>query len=373
MAINVQFATGFEEFTSVAAPDQFTESQWSNKVIGWESESNDYSVDNTLEAYFSTSSVAGYLRGRASNLSIPTVQTAAPLVRVKLIRKVNDSDKMVLAMAVKMNAGSSSPIHSKLRVGFRSVGNNTMRFGFVLDSGVWRVGLYKDNVLVSTGTAIDCWTGTPWVYIELFLNKTTNKATITASGVPECSADITPGFIASQVEFAAPDAIANQSLGSMSFDDIVCYGDSDPVGSIKVDGFYKNGDVIAGFNDGMDGGSAVTTGVNSTSRVNYRSSSTPGQEDRFNYTGILPTGVQASSIIAIQQSVIASSSNYNPGKLELMFTSGSSVIAVDVSNKLLPITPQYIVGPMLYNNPETGAPWTREQAQAIQTGYRYKS
>lgn len=369
MALTVQWANGFEDTALLGIPDDMDATTWYNLILGWEGE-----YTNNV-GYFATpgwnaGSADGHLRGRSAS-PIMTIQSSGhdPNQFPRIFRAAQDHSKMTLGYAMKMTSTNNA---DRLAVGFRGVGGERIHVCPLLVSGTWRIALYINNILIQSGTAVDIQTGTPWVYIELHVNKATSSVSVRVSGVPECSGTMPVGFTGNHVEITAR-TLTTSMVHSILFDDMVYYTDSDPVGIIKVDGFFKDGDVSAGFNDTSDGGVAITTGLNETSPRNYRASSTVGQEDRFSYSSILPTGVQATSIIAVVPSILASSGSYVNGNLEMRFVSGSNVTTTDVTAKVKPFTPQLITGPVFHSDPNTGAAWVRANVQAIQTGYRVKA
>lgn len=373
MALTVQWANGFEDTAVVTSPNSFTNEQWINHILGWTSDYSQYDTGVT-ENHFS-SSTDGHLRGRSVAVQMQQGGTPYPNMYPLLYKEAIDHDKMTLGFAIKVTSTIISNT-DRLLCGFRSTTGDTIHVGVLTVGGVGRIGLYVNKTLVQSGTAVDIQTGNPWVYVELHVNKTTNTVIVKVSGIQECSATLPTGFTNSQVEFTLRNITG--SAGSISninllFDDMVYYTDSDPVGIIKVDGYFKDGDVMTGFNDGTDLGSSTTTGINDSRFQGYRASSTVGQEDRFSYSNILPTGIQVNSIVAVIPSILASSGSYVNGNIEMRFVSGSNVTTTDVTEKVKPFTPQLITGPVLHNDPNTGTAWTRSNVQAIQSGYRVKA
>ena len=353
MAINVQWATGFED----GGGDRF---------IGWESGYNGTDASNfsSNRMRWSTSTSVRHLRGASAYTDVPGF--ASPVSGQFLRRPATDHNKMVLAFAMRYRSSSEN----NSRVGFTGLSGETIDVGIRnVGSNVWRISLYINDALVSTGSAIDFYEsgGFPWVYVELVVDKLSSTVTVKAGGVSECSGTMPGGFTA---EFCAVRAVG--STTSPYLDDIVHYIDSDPVGIIKVDGYYKDGDVMSGFYDGTDGGSSGTTGVNSTDATNYRACSTPGAEDRFSYSAILPSGVTADSIVAVIPSLLVSSGSYENGNIEASLVSGATEAYVDIEASAKPFYPQYVQAGVFHTDPDTGLEWTRAGVQAIQTGYKVK-
>lgn len=368
MALTVQWASGFEEFSSLATTGSNQEVT-TNNWLGWDAEYSTYTNNQTLPRWVGITT-APHLRGY---WAYPLLQiNSSNLTMIpRVFRSVVDNDKMVLGYAYCMKTANTAS--NRFAVGLKGVSGETIHVRPFQSGGVWRASLYINGTQVSTGTAVDIATGNPWVYIELVINKTAGTVQVRVSGVPECAGTMPVGFVASSVECTVGGSGAYNNGNDNGIDDMVFYVDSDPAGIIKVDGFYKTGDVMTGFADGTDNGSATTTGINSSSFSEYRASATVGSEDRFSYNNILPTGVQANSIIAVIPSVLASSGTYTNGNLELRFTSGATTTTTDVTTKVKPFMPQYIAGPVLHTDPNTSAAWTRANVQAIQTGYRVKA
>lgn len=368
MALQVQWANGFEDLSPTPSTSGIAD--YSNLVVGWEGEYSNY-TSALDKPRFMPSTSNPHLRGTWVYPNFGWT-VSNPTMIPRLFKNTTDDDKMVLGTAYCLKTPGTNA--TKIAFGFRGISGDTIHVRPVNVSGSYFVGLYINDVLVSTGTGVEIGTGSPWVYVELFVNKTTGLVTVEVSGVPECSAPMPSGFIGSQCEITLKDWSSGTFNGgsSVGFDDMVYYIDSDPIGIIKVDGFYKTGDVLSGFSDGTDGGSTNTNGIVNSGFTNYRASSTSNQEDRFSYNNILPTGVQADSIIGVIPSVLASSGSYTNANLELRFTSGSNTSTTDVTSKAKPFTPQLITGPVLHTDPNTGLAWTRENVQNIQTGYRVK-
>lgn len=370
MALTVQWANGFEDTAALAIPDDIDQNRFQNLALGWEGEyTNNAKYYN--EPCWGQGNADGHLRGRSNNVVMTVNSGQDPNQFPRIFRSAQDHNKMTLGFAMKMTS-TPTAYTDYLMIGFRGIGGERIHVAPLLVSGTWRIALYINNILIQSGTAIDIFTGNPWVYVELHVNKTTGTILVRVSGVPECSGTMPVGFIGNHAEFTCR-TLTGSLYQSILFDDIVYYTDSDPIGIVKVDGFFKYGDVMAGFNDSTDNGATDTTGLNETSSRKFRASSTAGQEDRFSYANILPTGVQATSIVAVIPSILASSGSYSNGNLEMRFTSGSNVTTTDVTSKVKPFTPQLIQGPVFHTDPNTSAAWTRANVQAIQTGYRVKA
>lgn len=370
MALTVQWANGFEDTENLVIPDDMNKERFINLSLGWEGEYTN-NAKYLTEPSWGYGNADGHLRGRSNSNTLTVNYGQDQNQFPRLFRAAADHTKMTLGFAMKMTS-TSILNEDRLMIGFRGIGGERIHVAPLLVSGTWRIALYINNILIQSGTAIDILTGKPWVYVELHVNKTAGTVLVRVSGVPECSGTMPVGFIGNHAEFTVR-TLDTQFSHNIIFDDIVYYTDSDPIGIVKVDGFFKDGDVMAGFNDSTDNGATDTTGLSETSSQNYRASSTAGQEDRFSYAKILPTGVQATSIVAVIPSILASSGSYSNGNLEMRFTSGSNVTTTDVTSKVKPFTPQLIQGPVFHTDPNTSAAWTRENVQAIQTGYRVKA
>lgn len=371
MALQIHWANGFEDLVPVPDMQNMGAGNYKNQILGWDSEYSSYTGSPNTPTFTGITSNP-HLRGVSANTNL-SWSTTTPTMIPRLFRKVVDNDKMVLATAYRMALTGAEL--NKTAIGIKAISGDTIHVRCVNTSGsLYHIGLYINDNLVSTGTSVEIASGAPWVYIELFINKTSSSVVVNVSGVPECSGVMPVGFTADDCEITLKDMTSNyNSAQYIHFDDIVFYTGSDPLGVIKVDGFYKTGDTLTGFNDGTDGGSSSTSNINNSSFYGYRASSTAGQEDRFSYDSILPVGVQATSILAVIPSVVASSGSYNNGNLELVFVSGGTTNTVDVSSKVKPFTPNLVTGPVLQSDPDTGLPWTRSAVQSIQTGYRVKS
>lgn len=363
--MTIQWATGFEDLPGNTLPE--------TRMIGWDIELINWSGQNDAGfnasgAFFVRNTATPNLRGTCASISLMRNATGSQSVR--LVRAVVDNDQLVLGFAFRMSTTAAA---NSFRFGLYG-GIDQIHFGPVLDGGsVWRAGLYINGSLVSTGTAVDIWTGQPWVYIELFVDKTASNAIVKCSGASECVSALPLGWAATGVEHWDSRATITSAASAIHFvDDIVVYSGETPKGILKVDGYFKDGDVLTGFSDGSDGGGA-TTAVNTTSAAAYRACATVGGEDRFSYTNILPTGIDVNDILAVIPSVVAASGSFQNGKLDLTFTSGASTTTTDVTSKVVPFTPQYIQGTVHELNPATGLPWTRAEAQAVRTGYKVKA
>lgn len=368
MALQVQWATGFEDLAAYTPLTGTSENKTKNMMIGWDTEFFNETANTNYYSWVQSSS-APHLRGYWASSGLEVTSNG---MIPRHFRPATPNNKMVLGFAYCMKSGSTGTINNRFSVGFRG-GSDYIHFRPVKVGSIWYAGLYVNNVLQSTGTAVDISTGSPWVYIELFINKTAGTATIKVSGVNECSATLPAGFNPTDCEVTISDTGTWNGHSSNGMDDIVHYIDSDPVGIIKVDGFYKDGTTMSSFSDGTDNGSTNTNGINNTGYYGYRASSTPGNEDRFSYSTILPDGIDVNSILAVIPSVIASTGSYSQGNLEMRFVSGSTIDTTDVSTKLQPYTPKYIQGPVYHTDPNTGADWVRSNVRGIQTGYRVKS
>lgn len=336
MSANFQWANGFDNSAEGGNnPEQY----------GW------FSRTKRVNIY----PVGGFLRGRGVKF-----RSASYDYPCSIYRGVTDSSKMVLAFALLPEITTS--YNTKTRFGIRGTTTPDEVSIEINDvAGVSVINLYKNGSLADSGsTNMDVGA---YMWIEIFIDKNLNTATVKLNDlVTECSTALPTGFVAGEAFID----IRNRFSNGETIDDIVFYDSSDPLGIIKVDGYYATGSVDATFTEGNDG--ASDDPMETAGQGGYRSSSTSGDRDTFDYTNLLPPQVDVLGIYAVQQYILASGGNYMTDSLKTVFKSGASLNETLHTN-LLPYTNVPVFGPMYHNNPDTNTTWTRAEVQAIQTGY----
>lgn len=375
MAANFQWATGFENLFSYSFKSSVEPTHVHMERIGWTAETTNPAPGKYRQTIsFEPITNVGYrfLRGTGAQIIADENMDVSPYTSEGVMyRAVTDSPKMVFAWA--QMCASASTVNQLLRFGL-SGGANFIHAGVKLTGSVLNACLYINDVLVSTGTQ-DISTGKPWFYCELFVDKVAGTVLLRVNGVNECGGTMPAGFIAQQAEVRQkPSGVSGgQYGGSIYVDDFVFYDGSDPLGFMKVDGYFKTGDVNTAFYDSTDNGSNTTTVVNSTRwSSGYRACSTAGSRDLFNYNNILPGGVVADTIYAVIHEVVVSSGSYVQAPINAVFVSGATTNTTDLTSFTQPFTPRYRKAFVYHTDPNTGLPWVRANVQAIQTGYEVK-
>lgn len=223
--------------------------------------------------------------------------------------------------------------------------------------------IWIDGSIAATST-VDVASHRPWNYIELIADKATGKARLNINGVEVANADWTP-FTIDTISVKPSKAINYLRSGcSVAYITEVVYSTGSAVGPVKVKDFFKTTDQVTGFS-----GSTWDVNTRPWSAASYRSSDTAGAEDRFGYgTNILPASDPSTSIVAVQQNVVASSSGVGNGQLNVRIRIGTTNYDTSISSTLTSTTP--VLNQIVYeNSPATGVAWTRSEVQGIQTGY----
>lgn len=268
-------------------------------------------------------------------------------------RSVQDTTKLVAAGGFRI--GSLPQIKTTAILSL--AGANKVSFGV---NGKL-AALYVDDILAST-SVIDVLTGMPWFFVELFQNKTTGKVFLKINGQAACDADLPIGHVTDQVILDLGRQPAQENGVSVS--EVIVYSDEDPMGPLHSHSYFKTGQAITSQfvgNDNIVNNRPFTD-------AQFKNSETLGAEDRFNYTNIMPVGVEATEIKAVIHEVVAASGGVTGGSLNLRTRIGSNDYDTSVSDKLTSTTP-VLVQSVMEVSPATGVAWTRSEVQGIQTGY----
>lgn len=347
------------------------------QVYGWE-----YIAMGTMNA--SSYSATGFANGAVAFNSIGnsvyltnSVASNTPGSGQRFRRSVTDNNLLTMGFAFRMQDGenpTSSAHYNGYRYGFRSAGGDTIHFAPVRPGAAgtpWFAGLYINGTLSVTGVT-NISTSTPWVYIEISLNKTTGLATLRVSEITEGTAALPGGWAAADAELChlnIPNASQTSSL-QLLIDDLVVYDTYSPRGICKVYGYTKTGDALATFTDGSDLGQATTTSINTCSNTVWRACATSGGEDRFSYSNILPTGIQAANIYAVRQVIMCSAGSWVTPSLQAILRDSGGTSRTTTVTGIKPFTMTRFESTIYETDPATSAAWTRAGAQAIQTGYK---
>lgn len=376
MVANFQWATGFEILLSTSYFGGCQPGSSNIFLLGWDVETTNPAPGKYEVLTLTPDTTVGnrFLRGTAAQVINDGSLKVSPYTSEGVIyRSVVDANKMCLSWAQMCGVVDGGAAMNKLRIGI-SGGGNFIHAGVKSVGGVMVAALYINDVEVQVGTQ-NLSTGKPWFYCELFVDKVAGTVTLRINGVNECGGTMPAGFIAQQAEIRQKNSGSSYSqyADNIWIDDILFYDGSDPLGFMKVDGYFKTGDVLTNFNDSTDFGSAATTVVNSTAfSSGYRACSTAGSRDLFNYNNILPGGIVADTIYAVIHEIDVSSGSYVKAPINAVFKSGSTTQVVDITSLAQPFTPRYSKAFVFHTDPDTGSAWTRAAVQAIQTGYEVK-
>lgn len=271
-------------------------------------------------------------------------------------RNVSDAVKLIYCGGCHVDTKFGA-----LPTDFAAIFSGSDRISFGVNGNF--AALYVNGTIGST-SSIDVITCRPWLFFELYQNKTDNKIYLKINGVDACNVDLPLGWAATSVGMNPGRRVGGNP--AVRFSHVMTYDGVDPLGPVMSREYFKTGNITNNF--ASVGSPNLFVNTAPFTNTAYRNSETTGHVDLFSYTNILPADTPLTSIVAVVHQAVAASGGVSGGSLNLRTRLGASNYDTSVSASLISTTP-VLVQKVWETNPQTLAAWTRAQVQAIQTGY----
>lgn len=275
------------------------------------------------------------------------------------IQAAEQTDTVTVGWAWKSTGGGSSGPDVRLY----SDNNVTEHIRITTLSGALEVR--RGATLIFTAPV--AWTDNTWFYVEVTVKLGDTLGTVSAKvngatvGTPFTGDTKNAGTktVFDYVRFMGTNTAA------CTMDDIYVTNDATPLGDIKVETLYPNGNGAASAWAGSDGNSTdnylLVDEVGTPDVGDYVSSSTAGQQDLYTMTD-LAAGLGSVRAVFVSAHSIKTDSGSRQVKLLARGGATNASPARDLSTSFVGAGYGWMV------NPETGSPWTRSEVNALQTG-----